>query len=178
MVAVQTKCASQHITVSVAHGQHTLPSIEAEADALHAPDFPSQQQQQQQQGSGSGVQLHVTIECLVISVWDDERRRLLGCHGQGSRAAELCCIYWDQLSLCLTRDPSAGQVLQPNILIYSQRERHSIAIMVSTVLKTVCIFLCCLSLLLHFKLDGSMNHNHSVCHAVRALAFFTTLDLY
>ena len=121
MVAVQTKCASQHITVSVRQSHDALSSVESEADALHACDLPSHQQQhpqQQQHGCSSpGVQLHVAIECLVISVWDDERRRLLGGGSQGSQgAAELCCIYWDRLSLCFIRNPSAGQVLQIDLL--------------------------------------------------------------
>ena len=121
-VAVQIKCASQHITVSVRQSHDTSSPVESEADALHACDLPShhhqqqQQQQQQQHGCGPGVQLHVAVECLVICVWDDERRRLLGGRSQGSGAAELCCIYWDHLSLSLIRGPSAGQALQPSIL--------------------------------------------------------------
>lgn len=122
MVAVQTKCASQHITVSVRQSHDTLSSIESEADSFTARDLPSHQQQQQQQPhqhgcSSPGVQLHVAVECLVISVWDDERRRLLGGRSQGSQgAAELCCIYWDRLSLCFIRTSSTGRVLQISLL--------------------------------------------------------------
>lgn len=68
-----------------------------------------QQQGKQQQPVPARVQCQVVIECVVVSVWDDERQRLLsGSAGAGAAPAELCCIYWDSLDLHLTRLPSSG----------------------------------------------------------------------
>ncbi len=115
-MTVDTKCASQHVTLSLQGSHHPSPSADSGDAALLVPAWPSlqQQQQQQQQKGGAGMQLQVAIECLVISVWDDERRRLLGGPSQG-RGGELCCIWWDCLTLCLSRIPSTGQKLHPSM---------------------------------------------------------------
>ncbi|DBA79124.1 TPA: Protein argonaute-3, variant 2 [Trebouxia sp. C0004] len=105
VMTVDTNCASQHITLSLKGSHH--PSADSGDATWLEPAWPSQQQQQLQEEGGAGMQLQVTIECLVISVWDDERRRLLGGPSQG-RSAELCCICWDCLTLCLSRLPSTG----------------------------------------------------------------------
>ena len=63
------------------------------------------QQQQQQQPKAA---VHVAIECLVISVWDDEKGRLLGHAGKLGRPAELCCIFWDHLHVSLDRALPTG----------------------------------------------------------------------
>ncbi len=109
-MTVDTKCTTQHITLSLQGSHHPPPSADSGDAAFLVPAWPSQQQQQQQQQhqeGGAEMQLQVAIERLVISVWDDERRQLLGGPSQG-RSAELCCICWDRLTLCLSRLPSTG----------------------------------------------------------------------
>ena len=110
-MTVDTKCASQHVRLSLQGSHHPSPSADSGDAALLVPAWPSQQQQQQ---GGAGMELQVAIECFVISVWDDERRRLLGGPSQGT-SAELCCICWDCLNLCLSRLPSTGQKLHPSM---------------------------------------------------------------
>ncbi|KAL3150506.1 hypothetical protein ABBQ32_000324 [Trebouxia sp. C0010 RCD-2024] len=113
IVQVETKCATQHITISQQITATTVfsgldpPAAAAPAALLSSaasepPPPPPQQQQQQQRHVR--VQCQVAIECVVLSVWDDERRRLLaGRAGKGPAPAELCCVYWDQLSLEVSR---------------------------------------------------------------------------
>ena len=113
-----TKCATQHITVSLPSGATTISSGPDPAVAALSSSralLPCQQQQQQQQQQHTQVQCQMVIECVVVSVWDDERRRLLGCTAGRSPAldpapapAELCCVYWDNLSVEITRQPAAS----------------------------------------------------------------------
>ena len=106
---MESKCATQHITLSL-HGDD--PPVAAAAAAVQsdvATAVTTAPHQQQQQTSDSQLHCHMVIECMVVSVWDDERRRLLGGGGgQGATPAELCCVYWDQLSVHLTRGRSTG----------------------------------------------------------------------
>ena len=126
LIHVATKCATQHITVSWQASSATLwPALNPAVAALTFPQasVPRQQQKMnQQQQQHSSLQFQMMIECVVVSVWDDERRRLLGGTAGGSPAlalapapapAELCCVYWDNLSLEVTRRQQAASTGMP-----------------------------------------------------------------
>ena len=128
---VETRCATQHLTLSLQDDTAPDSPVYLTAAGLSPSQLPAQHQhqqqqqyhqphqqqqqhrqqqpQQQQQQVQARLQCEVTIECVVVSVWDDERRRLLGGNaGTGAAPAELCCIYWDNLHLHLTRLPNSG----------------------------------------------------------------------
>ena len=112
LISVATKCATHHITVCLLANTTTVsPGLDPTAAAMSSSRALQPQQQQQQ----PQLQCQVVIECLVLSVWDDERRRLLGGNA-GCRPAldpalapaELCCVYWDGLTAEVTRQQAAS----------------------------------------------------------------------
>ena len=74
----------------------------------HQHEHHQQHEQQQQQQAEAGLHCQLLIECLVVSVWDDERGRLLGQASGGNQPSELCCIYWDQLNISTDRALTTG----------------------------------------------------------------------
>ena len=123
---MEDRCASQHLTICLADSSaaerssvpdpaQSATSTSASVAHMSQSHQPIQEQEQQQhqqlqpqQPAAVGLQCRLLIECLVISVWDDERGRLLGCSKQGNQPSELCCIYWDQLNISATRALTAG----------------------------------------------------------------------
>ena len=58
------------------------------------------------------VRCQLALDCLVVSVWDDERGHLLRGRPpsvQGEQA-ELCCLYLDSLTASCSRLPSSGMI--------------------------------------------------------------------
>ena len=111
LIKVNTKCATQHVTISLQSSSTTVSSgVDSATDASSSSKSSPQQQQQQH----ARVQLQMAVECVVVSMWDDERRRLLGgASSSGMAPAELCCVYCDDLSLQVTRQPAPSTGMPP-----------------------------------------------------------------
>ena len=127
-VHVESRCATQHITFSsqgaVAQpkpqpqlAQQQLPQQQLQQQHQYELSQGQQQQEQRQQQhqqvavqAAAPVRFQLAIECLVLSVWDDERSRLLGVEAgtEAKHCSELCCFYWDGLTATCIRTPLTG----------------------------------------------------------------------
>lgn len=149
-MAVDSTCATQHITFQSTSHLLSAHATTAAATADTSSSWQGQQQQSQQQQQQhqqhlsqqlqqqSQQQQHqhqqhpqeqheqqpvqvaapmlfeMAIDCFVLSVWDDERGRLLGApSGPGKmHRAELCCIHWDDLTASCAMHPVTGVFMQ------------------------------------------------------------------
>lgn len=133
LLKMEDRCASQHLIISVADAPKPLLGKPSSSTARAPVDNcctaqlgdASQQQQQQQQRPGGTLQCGLSVECLVISVWDDERRRLLGGGHRSSRPAELCRLYLDRLAVSANRALAPGACLLACCLLSRACPVHS-----------------------------------------------------
>ena len=119
-MCVECRCATQHITFSSnppmaqsqLHHQHQL--HQQQQPQLDQPQLDQQHQHQQQPQRQVAVHapmhFQLAVECLVLSVWDDERSKLLGVRAgpEAKHCSELCCLYWDGLTATCLKAPLTG----------------------------------------------------------------------